>query len=189
MDPFHVSSALAMPQLTGYLIPVLGDRVEMAQGVEGRTPFLDRAVMEVARSVPPAHHLDLAALTEKALLRAAVTDVLPPETVSARKHPFLAPSWRRVAATPAGREAFATWLSPRSVASAGVLAPWTMRALRAAWPLTSADSREGRRLDLLLGLCLTLQVLHAECVARAPDSDPEFPLEDRVAARAARPSA
>ena len=189
MDPFHVSRALAMPQLTGYLLPVLGDRVEMAHGVEGRTPFLDRAVMDAARAVPPDHHLDLDTLTEKALLRAAVADVVPAQALAARKHPFLAPSWRRVAATPAGREAFSNWLSPRAVASAGVLAPWTLRALRMAWPLTSPHSREGRRLDLLLGLCLTVQVLHAECVARAPDSDPDFPLEDRVASRAAQASA
>jgi asparagine synthase (glutamine-hydrolysing) len=189
MDPFQVSCALAMPQLTGYLLPVLGDRVEMAHGVEGRTPFLDRAVMDVARAVPPSHHLDLDTLTEKALLRAAVRDVLPPQAAAARKHPFLAPSWRRVAATPAGRDAFATWLSPRAVASAGVLAPWTMRALQAVWPMTSPGSREGRRLDLLLGLCLTVQILHGECVARAPESDPDFPLEDMCASRAARATA
>ena len=38
--------------LPGYILTVLGDRMEMAHSVEGRVPFLDHHVVEVVRSQP-----------------------------------------------------------------------------------------------------------------------------------------
>ena len=58
------------------------DRLTMAHGLEGRVPFLDLAVVELAQVIPP--HLKLyekedGQLVEKWILRQACEDLLPPE--------------------------------------------------------------------------------------------------------------
>jgi asparagine synthase (glutamine-hydrolysing) len=57
----------------------------MPHGVEGRLPFLDRGVFEVARALPVS--LRIAAGVEKQVLRDAVADVITPEIAQREKHP------------------------------------------------------------------------------------------------------
>ena len=38
--------------LPGYILTMLGDRMEMAHSVEGRVPFLDHHLVELVRSQP-----------------------------------------------------------------------------------------------------------------------------------------
>jgi asparagine synthase (glutamine-hydrolysing) len=75
--------------LEGYILRALGDGLEMARGVEGRLPFLDSAVVDVARSLPTSDKIRGG--VEKWVLRQATRDRLPPEVVAREKHPFLAP--------------------------------------------------------------------------------------------------
>jgi asparagine synthase (glutamine-hydrolysing) len=75
--------------LCGYILTVLGDRMEMGHSIEGRVPFLDHHVVEVIASQPV--NQKIRGMTEKFVLREAVRDVIT-ETVYARqKHPFLSP--------------------------------------------------------------------------------------------------
>jgi asparagine synthase (glutamine-hydrolysing) len=84
--------------LPNYVLSFLGDRMEMAHSVEGRLPFLDHHVVELARSLPVAQKIR--GKTEKFVLREATRPVLT-ETVYARqKHPFTAPP---AALAPEGR--------------------------------------------------------------------------------------
>ncbi len=75
--------------LSGYLLSSQGDRMSMAHSVEGRYPFLDVRLYELARRMPPA--LKLRALTEKFILRKAFATDLPAEITRRRKNPYRAP--------------------------------------------------------------------------------------------------
>jgi asparagine synthase (glutamine-hydrolysing) len=71
--------------------------MEMAHSVEGRVPFLDHVVVELARSLPVS--AKIRGMTEKWVLREAARPVLTPTVYRRQKHPFLAPP---AAASPRG---------------------------------------------------------------------------------------
>ncbi|MBU1072615.1 asparagine synthase C-terminal domain-containing protein, partial [bacterium] len=75
--------------MAGYLLSSQGDRMLMGHTVEGRFPFLDHNVAELAGRIPAS--AKLAGLQEKALLKAAVADLLPAEIVTRPKQPYRAP--------------------------------------------------------------------------------------------------
>jgi asparagine synthase (glutamine-hydrolysing) len=75
--------------LPGYILTMLGDRMEMAHSVEGRVPFLDHHVVETLRSQPVAQKIR--GMTEKYVLREAVRDVITDTVYRRQKHPFLSP--------------------------------------------------------------------------------------------------
>lgn len=72
-----------------YLLSSQGDRMLMANGVEGRFPFLDHRVIELANRLPP--RLKTRALSEKIGLKKAMARYLPPQTRSRHKQPYRAP--------------------------------------------------------------------------------------------------
>ena len=71
------------------------DRMTMAASLEGRVPFLDYRVVELAARVPPEVHRREG--QSKALLRRACADLLPEEILTRPKHAFDVPiaSWLR----------------------------------------------------------------------------------------------
>jgi asparagine synthase (glutamine-hydrolysing) len=75
--------------LAGYLLSAQGDRVAMANSIEGRFPFLDHRVIEFANRLPPS--FKIRGMTEKYLLRRALSDMLPDEIVNRTKQPYRAP--------------------------------------------------------------------------------------------------
>ena len=69
------------------------DRVTMAQGLEARTPFLDRDLIDFAQSIPASLKMRITsertgATTEKWILREACNDLLPDELVWREKAQF-----------------------------------------------------------------------------------------------------
>jgi asparagine synthase (glutamine-hydrolysing) len=75
--------------LPGYILAMLGDRMEMAHSIEGRVPFLDHHVVETIRSQPVS--LKIRGMTEKFVLREAVRDVITDTVYRRQKHPFMSP--------------------------------------------------------------------------------------------------
>ena len=75
--------------LAAYLLPAQGDRVAMANSIEGRFPYLDHRVIEFGNRLPP--HWKIRGLTEKYLLRRALAGLLPPEILQRTKQPYRAP--------------------------------------------------------------------------------------------------
>ena len=69
--------------LSGYLLSSQGDRMLMANSVEGRFPFLDRRVVALAESLPAAYKLRV--LDEKHVLKARGTGTGAPSADS-RSH-------------------------------------------------------------------------------------------------------
>jgi asparagine synthase (glutamine-hydrolysing) len=75
--------------LAGYLLSSQGDRVAMANSIEGRFPYLDHRVIEFANRLPPS--FKIRGMTEKYLLRRALADLLPDDIVQRTKQPYRAP--------------------------------------------------------------------------------------------------
>lgn len=75
--------------MSGYLLSSQGDRVAMANSIEGRFPFLDHRVIEFANRLPPK--LKLRALTEKYLLKKSMKGLLPDALLARTKQPYRAP--------------------------------------------------------------------------------------------------
>ena len=75
--------------LAGYLLSAQGDRVAMANSIEGRYPFLDHRVIEFASRLP--QHFKIRGMTEKHVLRRALADLLPLDVLERTKQPYRAP--------------------------------------------------------------------------------------------------
>src|SRR5699024_4226332 len=75
--------------LPGYILASQGDRMLMASSVEGRFPFLDAHVVELAGRLPSRHKL--LGLDEKHILKRAFADLLPTEVLRRPKQPYRAP--------------------------------------------------------------------------------------------------
>jgi asparagine synthase (glutamine-hydrolysing) len=89
-DPLHQSLYLwSKTVMAGYILTMLGDRMEMAHSIEGRVPFLDHKLVELIRSQPV--NQKIRGMTEKYVLREAVQDVITDTVYRRQKHPFLSP--------------------------------------------------------------------------------------------------
>lgn len=75
--------------MSGYLLSSQGDRMLMANSVEGRFPFLDHRVIEFANRLDP--RLKMRVLNEKWLLKRAMARYLPESVLNRHKQPYRAP--------------------------------------------------------------------------------------------------
>jgi asparagine synthase (glutamine-hydrolysing) len=75
--------------MSGYLLSSQGDRMSMANSVEGRYPFLDYRLIEFCNSLPPT--LKLRGLTEKFLLKKLLKNRIPQDIIARPKQPYRAP--------------------------------------------------------------------------------------------------
>jgi asparagine synthase (glutamine-hydrolysing) len=75
--------------MSGYLLSSQGDRVAMANSVEGRYPFLDYRVMEFAASLPPDFKMH--GLNEKYILKKMMKGQLPDSVLKRPKQAYRAP--------------------------------------------------------------------------------------------------
>jgi asparagine synthase (glutamine-hydrolysing) len=106
--------------LPGYILSSQGDRMAMAHGVEGRFPFLDHRLVELACRLPPA--LKLKGLTEKHILREMARDLLPDHVGKRPKQPYRAPDSASFAGVK-GKAVTAAFLSESAIADAGLFDP------------------------------------------------------------------
>ena len=128
-DPLSRAQWLEMTTLLpGYILASQGDRMLMANSVEGRFPFLDRDVVDFAAGIPARYKLF--GLEEKYLLKRAFADLVPEEIRRRPKQPYRAPDAECffAAGTP---EWFGEVMSPAAVRDAGVFEPAMVAALLA----------------------------------------------------------
>src|SRR5271165_5289674 len=98
------------------------DKLSMAASIETRVPFLDNAVIDFMRRVPPS--LKLHGYTQKYLLKKSMEGLLPREVIYRRKAAFGLPvrSWLRNEL----REMVGDLLSPQRIRQGGILNPATV---------------------------------------------------------------
>lgn len=88
--PIHQRSYLDFKlRLSDHLLSEHGDRMVMANAVEGRYPFLDIDLVEFAREIPP--NLKLNGYTEKYILKRVAADLVPKQIIKREKFGFRAP--------------------------------------------------------------------------------------------------
>ena len=113
--------------LAGYLLSSQGDRVAMANSIEGRVPYLDHRVIEFANRLPPS--FKIRGMTEKYLLRRALADLLPDEIVNRTKQPYRAPDSASFFFDGRPLDYVADALSETSLREAGYFDPATVSRL------------------------------------------------------------
>jgi asparagine synthase (glutamine-hydrolysing) len=96
MDNVYVSSYLWSKICLGnYILVGLGDKMEMAHTIEGRVPFLDKRVYDVAQKLPTDFNMNKDSV-EKYILKETFKNDITPMIYQKQKHPFIAPpllSW------------------------------------------------------------------------------------------------
>jgi len=177
LDPFNATKLMTFNQLVSYIIPCLGDRVEMANSVECRTPFLDRDLIEFASTVDPSYFMDIDHLMEKSLLRTAFADLLQPVMAETHKYPFLSPNWLSFAQTVDGKHLFREFLSPNRLRATGLFRPEFIRHV--LWYWKWLPERAFILIDTLAGVVLGMQALHHLFVEKPIATDPAFAMRDR----------
>jgi len=107
--------------LSGYLLSSQGDRVAMANSIEGRFPFLDHTVIEFANRLPARYKIR--GLVEKAILRKALAPLLPEEIVRRVKQPYRAPDSQSFFVDGRAPDYVQALLDPARIARTGLFDP------------------------------------------------------------------
>lgn len=172
--------------LASYLISSQGERMSMANSVEGRFPFLDHRLFEFAASLPDRSKLRT--LREKDVLRRWANDVVPKRLANRPKQPYRAPD--APAFFGSREEEYVTeLLSAGAVLKAGVFEP---RAVDGLVRRCRAGKATGFRENQALVAILSTQLLHHTFCAGAgassghmPWQRPDVHLTDNVESAAA----
>jgi asparagine synthase (glutamine-hydrolysing) len=140
--------------LAGYILPVVGDGAEMAHAVEGRPPFLDHRLWDEVTRWPTA--LRIRPEAEKYALREAMRGLLPEETRTRPKHPFLGPPIFATA-SPGPARAYLEEVLARGARELPFLDSKSPERILAA--VDAASVAERRALDPALFLIVTLALV------------------------------
>jgi asparagine synthase (glutamine-hydrolysing) len=152
--------------LAGYILASQGDRMLMANSVEGRFPFLDKDVVALANSLPPAYKLRV--LDEKHVVKKAAKHLVPAEIIARPKQPYRAPDALSFVGDDVP-EYVPELLSERAVSGAGVFDPRAVAQLLKKCALASADGTPLSNSDnmALVGV-LSTQLVHHQYIAGRP---------------------
>ncbi len=145
--------------LEGQILTWGGDRVDMANSMEARPPFLDHELAEVATRLPPS--MRIKGRTEKYVLREAMKGVLPETLYKREKFAFMAPpahtdpkKWQAL------RKLANKYLNDQAIDAAGLLDKQGVRAIFELHeaPATTASTKV--QLDAVINHMIGIQVLH-----------------------------
>lgn len=113
--------------LSGYLLSSQGDRVAMANSIEGRFPFLDHRVIEFAARLPARYKI--MGLNEKYILKRAMSGLIPESIRRRSKQPYRAPDSQSFFNNGKPLEYVAYLLSESRVEATGIFNPKTVQLL------------------------------------------------------------
>lgn len=170
--------------LSGYLLSSQGDRMLMANSVEGRFPFLDRDVAALAESLPPSYKLRV--LDEKHVLKAAAAGLVPSSISERKKQPYRAPD-----ALCFVGDGAADWVeevaSVSALGEAGVFQPAAARQLLDKCRQREANGQFSNADNMAVVGVLSTQLIHHRMIERCPTGVPVplTTLVDRLAAELA----
>jgi asparagine synthase (glutamine-hydrolysing) len=150
--------------LEGQILTWGGDRVDMANSMEARPPFLDHHLAEFATRVPPG--MRIKGKTEKYVLREAMKGVLPKTLYEREKFAFMAPpahtdpkKWAAL------KELADEFLSDTAIDQAGLLDKAGVQALFDLHEAADTPVATQVQLDAVINHMIGIQVLHHHFVA------------------------
>jgi len=158
--------------LSQYLLSSQGDRMAMANAVEGRYPFLDYRLIEFCNDLPS--DLKLHSLTEKYLLKELAKEWLPTEIWQRPKNPYRAPI-QRCFFHPNNLDYVMDLLDPESIFRAGLFKPEmvTNLAVRAKGERKLSETDE-----MALSGIISAQLVHRQFIQDFRLSEPLSELDD-----------
>jgi asparagine synthase (glutamine-hydrolysing) len=164
-DPLSRGQWLEMTTLlAGYILASQGDRMLMANSVEGRFPFLDPDVVDFANTLPARHKLY--GLEEKYLLKRAFADLVPEEILHRPKQPYRAPDAASFF-TPDRPDWISELTSEQAIRDAGVFDPTFVSGVMAKGQRTGGSNMSNTDNMRVLAV-LSTQLTHHRFVAE-PD--------------------
>ena len=141
-------------RLSEHLLSEHGDRMVLANSVEGRYPFLDPEVVRFATAMPP--ELKLHCMVEKYVVKQAAAGLVPPAIVKREKFGFRAPG------TPYLLQRRVEWiedlLSYDRIAAQGYFDPATVERLKEQYRQPGYTLHPHLEIDLLM-IVLTFGIL------------------------------
>lgn len=147
----HIEIATFM---SSYLLASQGDRALMANGIEGRFPYLDPNVIRFAAGLSSSRKLR--GLSDKVVLRQLARKWLPPEIAARPKWPYRAPI-RHAFAGPSAPEYTREMLSPSALERNPLLDVAASKALAAR---AFSDQPMSEREEMALIGVLSTQLWH-----------------------------
>lgn len=151
--------------LEGQILTWGGDRVDMANSMEARPPFLDHHLAEYAATLPPSMRIH--GRTEKYVLREAMKGLLPETLYKREKFAFMAPpahtdpnKWNAMQ-TLARRH-----LNRDAIRDAGLLDADGVDALFRLHESASTSAATQTQLDAVINHLIGVQVLHEHFIAQ-----------------------
>lgn len=150
--------------LEGQILTWGGDRVDMANSMEARPPFLDHHLAEFAARLPPS--MRIKGRTEKYVLREAMKGLLPKVLYEREKFAFMAPPAHTDPQKWAAMKALAAeYLSPTAIEEAGLLDAEGVARLFALHEAEDTPASTQVQLDAVINHLLGVQVLYRHFVA------------------------
>jgi asparagine synthase (glutamine-hydrolysing) len=145
--------------LEGQILTWGGDRVDMANSMEARPPFLDHHLAELATQLPPS--LRIKGKKEKYVLREAMRGLLPQVLYEREKFAFMAPPAHTDPKKWAAMQSLAQeYLTQEAIEDAGLLDPQGVKAMFALHEAQSTPLSTKVRLDAMVNHLLGVQILH-----------------------------
>ena len=145
--------------LEGQILTWGGDRVDMANSMEARPPFLDHHLAEFATSIPPA--MRIKGKTEKYVLREAMKGVLPKVLYEREKFAFMAPPAHTDPEKWSAMKVLADrHLSDEAIDRAGLLDKESVRKLFELHEAEDTPVATQVKLDAVINHLLGVQILH-----------------------------
>lgn len=151
--------------LEGQILTWGGDRVDMANSMEARPPFLDHHLAAMAAQLPPS--LRIKGKTEKYVLREAMKGLLPEVLYKREKFAFMAPpahtdpkKWNAM------RALADDYLNPGAIEEAGILSTDGVDNLFALHDDPNLTAATQNKLDAVINHMIGVQVLHRHFVAQ-----------------------
>lgn len=163
--------------LAGYLLSSQGDRMLMAHSVEGRFPYLDHHVVELAGSLPAAYKLR--GLEEKLVLKRVAAGVVPEAVLKRAKQPYRAPD-ARAFVTPGAPDWVEDVVGRRAVVAAGVFEPTAVERLWRKCRSQPPDRPFSNTDNMALVGVISTGLLHERLIHRPPERDTSSSLRTHV---------